>query len=269
MRLEGKVAIVVGAGQTVGETIGNGRAAAILFAREGASVFLVDRDQASLDETAAMIADEGGECVTHIADITSESDCENMAAACVERYGTIDILLNNVGIGSGDRGATSLTEDAWDHIFNVNLKGMWFSCKHVLPIMRAKRSGNIVNISSVASIASTGMLAYKTSKAGVNALTQQIAMGNARHHIRCNAVLPGLMDTPMAIEGNVQSRGMERKAVRDMRNARVPLHNEAGESHMGTGWDTANAVLFLASDEAKFITGVLLPVDGGQAIKVG
>lgn len=264
MRLEGKVAIVVGAGQTTGETIGNGRAAAILFAREGANVFLVDRDAESMSETAAMIAAEGGACETHVADITSEAACAGMAQACVGCYGTIDILLNNVGIGRGDLGATSLSEEAWDDIFAVNLKGMWFCCKHVLPVMRQQGSGSIVNISSVASIASTGMLAYKTSKAGVNALSQQIAMGNARRGIRCNAVLPGLMDTPMAIEGNVQSRGMDRDAVRDMRNAMVPLQGQ-----MGTGWDTANAVLFLASDEAKFITGILLPVDGGQSAKVG
>ncbi len=269
MRVEGKVAIVVGAGQTVGETIGNGRAAAILFAREGAEVFLVDRDETSLQETAEMIAGEGGVCDIHVADITSEAACEAMTQACVDKFGKLDIALNNVGIGRGDRGATSLTEDAWDNIMDVNLKAMWFCCKHELPHMRRNGSGSIVNISSVASIASTGMLAYKTSKAGVNALSQQIAMGNARHRIRCNAVLPGLMDTPMAIEGNVQSRGMERSAVRDMRNAMVPLHGESGESQMGTGWDTANAVLFLSSDEAKFITGVLLPVDGGQSVKVG
>lgn len=264
-RLESKVAVVVGAGQTPGETIGNGRATAMLFAREGAQVLLVDRDIASAEETLAMIEKEGGAAVAHRADITSEGDCHAMAQACVAAFGRIDILHNNVGIGAGDAGPTSLTEDAWDWIFETNLKAMWLCCKHVLPVMREQRSGAIVNISSIAAIASAGgMVAYKTSKAGVNALTHALATGNARYGIRANAIMPGLMNTPMAIEGISRARGIPRDELIKQRDAQVPLG-----AKMGTGWDVAYAALFLASDEAQFITGVVLPVDGGQSARIG
>jgi NAD(P)-dependent dehydrogenase (short-subunit alcohol dehydrogenase family) len=263
-RLDGKVAIVTGAGQTPGQTIGNGRATAILFAREGARVMLLDRELASAEETLRMIADEGGECFAFEGDVTSESDCEAMANECHERYGQIDILQNNVGIGFRDAGITKLKEEDWDRIFNVNLKSMFLTCKHVVPCMRGQKSGAIINISSVAAIASTGMVAYKTSKAGVMALTQNLATGNARFGIRANCILPGLMNTPMAIEGYSSSLGEPREKVIADRDARVPLNQK-----MGTGWDVACASLFLASDEAKFITGVNLPVDGGQSIKIG
>ena len=171
MRLEGKAAIVVGAGQTPGDTIGNGRAAALLFAREGARVMLVDRRVESARDTQAEIEKEGGDSFSFEADITREADCRAIAAACVERYGQIDILHNNVGIGAGDSGPTSLSEEIWDRILNVNLKSVFLTCKHVLPVMREQRGGAITNISSVAAIASTGMMAYKTSKAGVNVRT--------------------------------------------------------------------------------------------------
>jgi NAD(P)-dependent dehydrogenase (short-subunit alcohol dehydrogenase family) len=264
MRLKDKVAIVTGAGQTPGDTIGNGRATAILFAREGARVMLVDRRADSARETESMIAAEGGTARAFEADVTREDDCRAVAAACVEEFGRIDVLHNNVGIGRGDAGATHLDLAAWKEIIDVNLTAMFLTCKHVLPQMREQRSGCIINISSLASIASTGMLAYKVSKAGVNALTQQIAMGNARHGIRCNAILPGLMNTPMAIEGFAEATGAPKDAVISARDAMVPLR-----ARQGTAWDVAYAALFLASDEAQFITGVLLPVDGGQAIKVG
>jgi NAD(P)-dependent dehydrogenase (short-subunit alcohol dehydrogenase family) len=264
MRLAGKVAIVVGAGQTPGDTIGNGRAAAVLFAREGARVLLVDRRVASAEETAAMIADEGGESICCEADVSDEDDCREMAAACLAAYGQIDILQNNVGIGGGDGGAASLEVDAWQRIMDVNLKGMWLAAKHVLPAMRERQSGSIVNISSLASIASTNMLAYKVSKAGVNALTQSLALGNAKHGIRANAVLPGLIDTPMAIEGISAESGVSKDELRQFRNELVPLRGR-----MGTAWDVAHASLFLASDESAFVTGALLPVDGGQHARVG
>jgi NAD(P)-dependent dehydrogenase (short-subunit alcohol dehydrogenase family) len=263
MRLEGKVAIVVGAGQTPGETIGNGRATAILFAREGAKVMLVDRRLDSALETEKMIRDEGNEAFSFEADVTSSDSCAEMAKACVDQFGRIDVLHNNVGIGANDNNVIRLGEDVWDRIIDVNLKSMFLTCKHVLPVMREQGSGCITNISSVASIAAVPMLAYKVSKAGVNALTQQIAMNNARHGIRCNAILPGLMNTPMAIEAWV-SLGADREEIVKARDAQVPLG-----AKQGTAWDIANAALFLASDEAKFITGVLLPVDGGQSIKVG
>jgi NAD(P)-dependent dehydrogenase (short-subunit alcohol dehydrogenase family) len=263
VRLEGKVAIVVGAGQTPGETIGNGRATSILFAREGARVLLVDRRLDSAAETREMIAAEGGIAVAFEADVTDEDDCRAVAAACMKEFGRIDVLHNNVGIGAGDTGVTHLERDAWQRILDVNLTAMFLTSKHVLPAMREQRSGSIVNISSVASIASTGMLAYKVSKAGVNALTQQIAMGNARYGIRCNAILPGLMNTPMAIEGIAAARGIPREQLIRERDAAVPL------GAMGSAWDVARAAVFLASDEAGFITGVLLPVDGGQSVRIG
>jgi len=264
MRLKDKVAIVAGAGQTPGETIGNGRATAILFAREGARVMLVDRHVDSARETEAMIASEGGIASVFEADVTREEDCRAMTAACLKRFERIDVLHNNVGIGQGDAGATHLDLDAWRRIIDVNLTGAFLACKHVLPQMREHGSGCIINISSLASIAATGMLAYKVSKAGINALTQQIAMGNARYGIRCNAILPGLMNTPMAIEGFSEARGIPKDQLISARDAMVPLRGK-----QGTAWDVAYAALFLASDEAQFITGVLLPVDGGQSIKVG
>jgi NAD(P)-dependent dehydrogenase (short-subunit alcohol dehydrogenase family) len=264
MRLDGKVAIVVGAGQTPGDTIGNGRATAILFAREGAKVLLVDRRLDSARETQEMIVAEGGEAAAIEADVTREDDCAAVASACVEQFGRIDVLHNNVGIATGDRGATHLELDAWNRILDVNLTAMFLMCKHSLPRMREQRSGSIINISSLASIASTGMLTYKVSKAGVNALTQQIAMGNARFGIRCNAILPGLMNTPMAIEGISSALGVAKEDLIRGRDSMVPLGGK-----MGTAWDVAHAALFLASDQAGFITGALLPVDGGQSLKIG
>ncbi len=265
MRLENKVAVVVGAGQTPGGTIGNGRAAAILFAREGAKVLLVDRDLASARETEALIRDEGGEATAFEADITREADCAALAIAAVERYGGLHVLHNNVGIGAGDGSATRLSEDAWDRIHEVNLKGHFLTCKHALPIMRkGGDGGSVIFISSVAAICSIGMVAYETSKAGLNALSHSVAMGNAKYGIRSNVIMPGLMDTPMAIEGNVEALGLSRDEVRARRDALVPLG-----AKMGTAWDVAYAALFFASDESKFVTGTVLPVDGGQSAQVG
>jgi NAD(P)-dependent dehydrogenase (short-subunit alcohol dehydrogenase family) len=262
-RLAGKIAIVVGAGQTPGETIGNGRATALRFAQEGAVLLLVDRRLESAEETLAMVEAVGGSGSCLEANITVEAQCQSIAQTCVERYGRIDVLHNNVGIGAGDRGATSITEETWDTIYATNVKGAMLCCKHALPVMREQRSGSIINISSVAAVCSVGMIAYKTSKAALNALTQALANGNARYNIRANVIMPGLMNTPMAIEGRV-SLGHDRAEVIRSRDAQVPLGGS-----MGSAWDVANAALFLASDEAKFITGVCLPVDGGQAARVG
>ena len=264
MRLEGKVAAVIGAGQTPGATLGNGRAAALLFAREGARLMLVDRRLESARETQKLVEEEGGECFCFEADITREADCRELTAACVERFGRIDILHNNVGIGGGDAGPTRLEESDWDQIMQVNLKGCFLTCKHVLPVMREQASGSIVNISSIAAVCSVGIVAYKTSKAGVNAFTHSLAIGNARYGIRVNAIMPGLMNTPMAIEGISQARGVDRELLSRQRDAQVPLGQK-----MGSAWDTAYAALFLHSEEAKFITGVILPVDGGQSARVG
>jgi NAD(P)-dependent dehydrogenase (short-subunit alcohol dehydrogenase family) len=264
-RLTNKVAIVVGAGQQSGDTIGNGRAISILFAREGAKIMLVDKNLASAKETKDMIDKERGESFTFEADIVIEDNCRQIVEKCVEVYGRIDILVNVVGIGEGDRSIVKLREENWDNIFNANLKGMFFTCKYVLPIMEKQASGNIVNISSVASVcAPVPITAYKISKAGVNALTQQIAMAYANKGIRVNAIMPGLLNTPMAVEGFARETGSRKEDIIKIRNKLVPL-----KGGMGDAWDTAYAALFLASDEAKFITGVILPVDGGQSSKVG
>jgi len=264
MRLAGKTAVVVGAGQTPGSTIGNGRAMAILFAREGADVLCVDRDGARAQETAAMIAEAGGRAGALEANIVKTGATDAVVAAAKARFGRIDILVNNVGIGGGDGPAHKVEEAAFDRILSVNLKGMWLTIKAAIPAMRAAGGGAIVNISSLASIAGGNQVAYEVSKAAVNRLTTSVAQANARHGIRCNAILPGLMDTPMAVAGIASANGQEEEEVRQARNARVPLGGK-----MGTAWDTAYAALYLASDEARFVTGVLLPVDGGMSSRIG
>ena len=264
--LAGRAAVLVGAGQTPGETIGNGRATAVTFAQAGARLVLVDREQPSLDETAELVRQESGdgvELLTVVADITADGAPEEIVAAALERFGVIDILHNNVGIGAGDAAPHRLTDDAYDRIMDVNLRAMWRMCRAALPALRSS-SGAIVNVSSVASIAAAGNLtAYKLSKAGVNALTQSLAITNAKYGVRANAILPGLIDTPMAVDAAARAMGADRSAVADARAAMVPLGRQ------GTAWDVARAALFLASDDAAFITGVLLPVDGGQSAKVG
>jgi len=264
VRLAGKVAAVIGAGQTAGATIGNGRATALLMAREGARVMLVDHRLESARETQEMIEGEGGECFSFEADITREEDCRALSAACVDRWGRIDLLHNNVGIGGGDAGPTRLDEAEWDRILDVNLKGPFLTCKHVLPVMREQGAGSIVNISSIAAVCSVGIVAYKTSKAGLNAFTHSLALGNARYGIRANAIMPGLMDTPMAIQGISEAQGVDPEELSRARDSQVPLGRK-----MGTAWDVAFASLFLHSDEAKFVTGVVLPVDGGQSARIG
>jgi NAD(P)-dependent dehydrogenase (short-subunit alcohol dehydrogenase family) len=263
--LEGKIAIVVGGGQTPGETIGNGRATAITFAREGARVWVADRDVESARETVAMIEAEGGHARAGFVDVTDESGVARMIAECHDAFGRIDILHNNVGVSltGGDTTIDEITTEAFDRVTSINLRGMMLTCKHALPHMRAQHSGAIVNISSMAAWASYPYVAYKTSKAGVIALTEQLAQANARYGIRANVILPGLMNTPMAIEARVAA-GTPRAEVIAQRDARVPLGGK-----MGTGWDVANAAAFLASDKAGFITGVALPVDGGASVRRG
>ena len=263
-RLADKVAIVVGGGQTPGATIGNGRATAVLFAREGAKVLVVDRSLEAAQQTVKQIEGEGGSALAHEADATNEAACVALVARAVEAFGRIDVLHNNVGIGGGDSGPAHLDEDAWDRILQVNLKSVVLPCKHVLPVMRRQRSGAIVNVSSIAAVCATPIVAYKVSKAGINAYTQSLAVGNAKHGIRANVIMPGLMNTPMAIEGISSALGIAREDLIRQRDAQVPLRGK-----MGTAWDVAYAALFLASDEARFITGVALPVDGGQSARIG
>jgi len=265
MRLKGKVGIVVGAGQTPGDTIGNGRAAAVLFAREGANVMLVDRDLKRAQETAAMIAAEGGQSRCFAGDWTRAADCRAYVKACTDAWGRVDFLHNNVGIGAGDGPPADIAEEAYDRIMQINLKGCLFSCQAVLPVMRQQAAGTIVNISSIAAVAyAPGLTAYKLSKVGMNMLGQQLALSNAKYGIRVNTIMPGLMDTPMAIEGHAKALHVPKAELRAERDKRVPLKNK-----MGTAWDVAYAALFLHSDESAFITGVTLPVDGGQSARIG
>jgi len=263
-RLESKIAVVVGAGQTPGETIGNGRAMALLFAREGASVFCVDRVAERAEETAAMVAEEGGTAVAYAADIAKPGEAAKLIDAAKARFGRVDILINNVGIGGGDGPAHRLEEAAFDRILGVNLKAMWVTIRAALPLMREQGGGSIVNISSLAARAGGIQLAYEVSKAGVNRLTTSVAQSNARYGVRCNAIEMGFMDTPMAVSGIASATGRATAEVRAERDARVPLGGK-----MGTGWDTAYAALFLASDEAAFISGAILPVDGAMGVRIG
>jgi NAD(P)-dependent dehydrogenase (short-subunit alcohol dehydrogenase family) len=266
MRLKDKVAIVVGAGQTPGQTVGNGRATALLFAREGAKVWAVDRDLASAEETVALIEKEGGTAIAATADVTDEASIEKMVEGCVDTWGRIDVLHNNVGLSlaGGDTVIEDITEEAFDNVTTINLRGMVITCKHVLPVMKKQQSGVIISISSMAVLESYPYVTYKTSKAGVVAMTEQIAYMYAGDGIRANVILPGLMNTPMAVEARVTALGKTREQIIAERDARVPLGRR-----MGTAWDVAHAALFLASDEAGFITGVSLPVDGGSHVKVG
>ena len=266
MRLEGKIAIVVGAGQSPGEGIGNGRATVLRFAREGARVLAVDRDPESAAETARMAGAEGGECVPFEADVTDEKTLKAAIETAHRRWGRIDILHNNVGvsIAGGDKPLLELSEEAFDRVCAINLRGTIMACKHAVPVMRAQRSGAIVNISSVAAWENYPLVAYKATKAAMVAFTQQLAIQNAEYGIRANVILPGLMDTPMAVDTRARASNRSRAEVAAERDAKVPLRHR-----MGTAWDVANAALFLASDEAQFITGVALPVDGGALVKIG
>ena len=269
MRLENKTAVIIGGGQAPGESaaIGNGRATALLFAREGARVCCVDRHLDSAQETADMITAEGGTAIAAAADVTDEDALEAAVKVCADAWGRLDILHNNVGISveGGDAPLEAVETAAFERIFDVNLLGTMLACKHALPIMRAQKSGAIVNISS-ASAYWTGhpTVLYPASKMAMVSFTRQIAIQNADAGVRANPILPGLMDTPMAVDRRGEATGRTRDDIAAERDAKVPLLNK-----MGTGCDVANAALFLASDEAGFITGIELPVDGGSLARVG
>lgn len=257
IRIKGKVAIVTGAG-SIGPGIGNGKASAILYAREGAKVMLVDKNIKAAEETKHLINNEGGECIAFEADVSRPNDCKNIAEKCVMYFGKIDILHNNVGINIPG-GVVELSNENWEKTLNVNLSSMFFTCKYVLPYMEKQKSGSIVNIASVSAIRTSPIIsvAYAVSKAGVIALSREVAIQYASKGIRANAILPGLMETPMvnislveAYGGNVQSMIRERDLL-------CPIGKQ------GDAWDTAYAALFLASDESKYITGTTLLVDGG------
>src|SRR5262245_61465777 len=265
MRLKDKIAIVIGAGQSPGEGMGNGRATVLRFLQEGATVMAVDRDLAAAEETVAM-ARQHGPCVAFAADVTRESMLAAMVGTAREEFGRIDVLHYNVGVSlaGGDAPPDTITEEAFDRIVSINLRGCIMAVKHVLPVMRAQRAGVILTISSLAAYEDYPYVAYKATKAGMIAFTQQVAIQNAEYGIRANCILPGLMDTPMAVDTRARRSGKPRAEIAAARDAKVPLRHK-----MGTAWDVANAALFLASDEANFITGVALPVDGGALVKIG
>lgn len=266
LRLEGKVAVVIGAGQSPGEGFGNGRATAMRFAREGARVLAVDRRIESAEETAALIRAEGFDSIAFAADVTREADTATAMNEAKKRWGALDVLHNNVGVSlaGGDAELLNITEEAFDNIYRINLRGMAFACKHAVNIMREQRAGAIVNIASAAAVENYPYVAYKTTKAAVIALTQQLALQHAPFGVRANCILPGLINTPMAVDTRAARFQQSRAQVEAERNAKVPLCNQ-----QGTAWDVANAALFLASDEANFITGAALLVDGGRVLNAG
>ncbi len=257
MRLEGKVVFISGGAQ------GMGAAEARLFAAEGAMVAIGDVLEEEGRRVAAQIGEAGGKAIFLALDVTSESQWQDAIAATVAEFGKLDILVNNAGIGgNGTVGNTSVAD--WDRVMDVNVKGVFLGTRASIPDLRKAGGGSIINISSIAAVCSVGIVAYKTSKAGINAYTQSLAIGNAKYGIRANVIMPGLMETPMAIEGISKGLGVDKDELIRQRNAQVPLRGQ-----MGTAWDIARAALFLASDDASFITGVSLPVDGGQTARVG
>jgi NAD(P)-dependent dehydrogenase (short-subunit alcohol dehydrogenase family) len=266
-RLAGKTAIVTGAGSS-GPGWGNGKAAAVLFAREGAKVACLDLRREAAEETAKLVRDEGGEALVFAADVSVKSEIDRVVASCRDAWGRIDVLHNNVGILALG-GPVELAEEDWDRVVRVNLKSMFLTCKAVLPVMleqfaREGRGGAIVNIASVAGIRYTGVpyIAYTTTKGAVIPFTQGVALQYAAHGIRANCILPGLMNTPMIVEPLKDAYGGG--SVAAMIEAR---DKQCPSGKMGDAWDVAYAALFLASDEAKYVTGVALPVDGGISLK--
>ena len=262
-RLEDKVAIVTGAG-SAGPGWGNGKATAVLYAREGARIFAVDLNPEAAEETCAIIGEEGGDCTVHSADVSSAVEVEALVAQCIETYGRIDILHNNVGILEVG-GPVEASEESWDRVHDVNLKSMFLTCKYVLPHMLEQGGGAIVNIASIAGLRYLGVpyISYSTTKGAIMNLTQAIALQYADKNIRANTVVPGLMNTPMIVEplkGAYGDGGLDEMIA--TRDAQCPMKK------MGGAWDVAYAALFLASDEAKYVTGTQLVVDGGITCKI-
>ena len=252
-RLAGKTAIVTGAGSRA-PGIGNGRAAAILFAREGADVLLVDRDEGAALATRELIREDGHEAEVLAADVTSAEDCQAMAAAAVQRFGGLDVLHNNVGIGS--RGTVEqVSEEEWDEVMRVNVTSMMLAAKAAVPAMRDSGGGAIVNVSSIAALRPRGLTAYSVSKGAVATLTQALAVDHGADGIRANCIMPGPVYTPMVYAAGMSDELRERRRMASL------LQVE------GEPWDIAWAAVYLASDEAKYVTGVILPVDGGVTVR--
>jgi len=265
-RLKDRVAIVTGAG-SIGPGWGNGKAAAVLFAREGAKVFALDHRIEAANETAQIVKSEGGVCVAHACDVSKSDQVKASIDKCLQEFGRIDILHNNVGILEMG-GPVELSEAAWDKVVAVNLTSMFLTCKHALPIMARQGKGAIVNIASVAGIRWSGVpyISYSTTKGAILPLTRSIALEYAKQGIRANSILPGLMNTPMvhqaSITGAYAGNAHDEAEMVRKRDAQCPT------GKMGDAWDVAYAALFLASDEAKYITGAELVVDGGLTCKV-
>src|SRR5258706_3172216 len=263
-RLRARTGMVVG-GAWIGRGWGNGKATAVTFAREGAQVFCVDRNAAAAEETVKIIASEGGKATPFTSDVSRAGDVEAMVAGCVKTYGRIDVLDNNVGIAEMGS-VVEVSEADWDRVFAVNLKSAFLAMKHVIPVMARQGGGSIINISSIASIRHLGIsyVSYATTKAAMNQMTRTTAVEFAARHVRVNAILPGLMKTPMVEHSAGPAASYAAGDVEAMwraRDAQVPM------GHMGVAWDVANAALFLASDESKYITGIELVVDGGITLK--
>ncbi len=261
-RLEGKIAIVFGAG-SVGPGWGNGKATAVTFARNGAHVVCVDVNPAAAEATLEIIAAEGGAASALACDVTSSDAVANVVAQVMAAHGRIDVLHNNVGYATMG-GPIELDEAAWHRTIDLNVTGCFLTCKHVLPHMLARRSGAIVNVSSIAAVRYTGYpyIAYYAAKAAVNNFTMGLALQYAKDGIRVNAIMPGLMNTPLIFQ-QISGQYADAEAMVAARDAACPT------GKMGTAWDIANAALFLASDEAGYITGVSLPVDGGLSCRAG
>lgn len=257
-RVKDKVALVFGAGSS-GPGWGNGKAAATLYAREGARVYAVDLRAEAAEETRRVIEAEGGQCTALVADVTQSAQIQAVVARVLDEAGRIDILHNNVGITEMG-GPIEASEESWHRVLDTNLTGVFLTCKHVLPAMLAQGGGSIINISSLASIQvnTYPYTSYYAAKAGLNHLTRSLAVRYAPDNIRVNAVLPGVIDTPLIYQ-QIAGQFQDVEAMRQRRNAASPM------GRMGDAWDVAHAALFLASDEAKYITGVCLPVDGGKA----
>ena len=256
-RLQDKVAIVTGAG-SIGPGWGNGKAVAVLYAREGAQVLAVDLNQDAAEETAEIIRGEGGQATSCQTDVTDSEQVQAAIQHCQQVYGRIDILHNNVGIPDVG-GPEDIDETSWDRALAVNVRSMYLTCRYALPVMVAQQQGAIVNISSIASLRSIGYpcVSYSASKGAVNQLTQNIAIQYADQGIRANCVLPGLMHTPQIEHYIRDGYGGDLEEMIRRRNELVPMKK------MGDAWDVARAALFLASDEARYITGTELVVDGG------